>query len=231
MLLSNRTNNLSKSSLNFSMSYTKLGESCELKDLGVVFDSRLNFSSHIDAILGKAKQRLYLLRKSFCSCDDRALVLAFKTYVLPLLDYCSPIWSPCLVTDIVRIESIQRSFTKSLKMCNSLSYNDRLSKCDLFSLERRRLFADLSLLYKIINKLVVVNLGYTIQPLVSITRGHSRRLKVPAARINTRLHFFAIRSIKVWNCLSEETVCSDSIFNFKKSMLLENLSRFLVIGF
>ena len=231
MLLSNRSNSLNDYDLNFSMSGTKLNESFEIKDLGVTFDSKLSFTSHIDAILAKAKQRLYLLKKSFSSCDDRALILAFKVYVVPLLEYCSPVWSPSFVTDIVRLESVQRSFTKSLKMCNSLTYSDRLLKCDLFSLERRRLNADLTLLFKIINKLVLINLGDSIKPLISVTRGHSKRFIIPTARINTRLHFFVNRSIKVWNCLREETVCSDSVLGFKKLVNAENLSKFLVFGF
>jgi hypothetical protein len=231
MLLSNRSNSPRNIDLNFSMSGINLSESCEMRDLGVVFDSKLNFTTHINTILAKAKQRLYLLKKSFSTCDDHALILAFKSYVIPLLEYCSPVWSPSFVTDIVRIESIQRSFTKSLKLCNSLSYKDRLIKCDLYSLECRRLVADLTLLYKIVNKLIAVCLGDSILPLVSITRGHSRRFIIPPARINTRLHFFLTRSIKIWNCLKEETVSSLSVVSFKKVLLSEDLSKFLVLGF
>src|ERR1043165_9662535 len=117
MLLSNRSNSPRNIDLNFSMTGINLSQSCEMRDLGVVFDSKLNFTSHIDTILAKAKQRLYLLKKSFSSCNDHALILAFKSYVVLLLEYCCPAWSPTFVTDIVRIESIQRSFNKSLKLC------------------------------------------------------------------------------------------------------------------
>lgn len=231
MFLSNRSNSLIKHNLNFTLSGVDLAESYKVNDLGVLFDSSLKFSSHIDAILAKAKQRLYLLKKSFSSSDDRALILAFKIYVIPLLEYCSPVWSPCMVTDILRIESVQRTFTKTLKLCSSLSYKDRLLKCNLCSLERRRIIADLTLLYKISKNIVAVNLCESIKPLISITRGHTRRYKIPRARINTTLHVFANRTIKVWNCLSEETVSSDSVFSFKRSVLIEDLSKFLVIGF
>ncbi|HMK58440.1 MAG TPA: reverse transcriptase family protein [Nitrososphaeraceae archaeon] len=231
MFLSNRNNSIINNDLHFSMSGVALSETCEIRDLGVIFDSKLNFSSHIDAVLAKAKQRLYLLTKSFSSCNEHALVLAFKIYIIPLLEYCSPVWSPSSVTDILRIEAIQRSFTKKLKFCNTLTYSERLLKCSLCSLESRRLIADLVLFYKIINNLIEINLGDAIKPLISVTRGHSKRFKIPPARINTKLHFFTNRTIKVWNCLSEITVTADSVSCFKRSLYFENLSRFLVNGF
>jgi hypothetical protein len=196
------------------------------------FNSELNFTSHIDSLLSKAKQRLYLLKKSFVSCSDYALIIAFKTYVVPLLEYCSPVWSPCTVTDIVRIESIQRSFTKSLKICNALPYKERLIICNLCSLERRRLTADLVLFDKVHNNLVSLNLGHSLQPFgSSITRGHSCRYKIPPARINSRHHSYANRTIKVWNCLSQSVVEASSVFMFKQSLAIENLTKFLIIGF
>ena len=227
MLLSNR---ISKRSLSFSISGINLVELCEVKDLGVIFNSDLNFCNHINAVVIKAKQRLYLLRKSFVCTNEFALISAFKTYVIPLLEYCSPVWSPSTVRDIIRLESVQRSFTKSLKLCcSSMSYSERLLCCGLYSLERRRLFADLTFLYKILNKLVDIDLADSIQYVSSsVTRGHSRRLRAPPARINSRLYFFTVRTVKIWNGLSESTVCSESVFSFKKNLLDENLSNFLI---
>src|ERR1043165_2179247 len=54
-----------------------------------MFDSKLNFSSHITAMIRKAKQRLFLIKKSFTSGENDALVLALKTYIIPLLEHCS----------------------------------------------------------------------------------------------------------------------------------------------
>ena len=117
----------------------------EVKDLGVTFDSKLNFNTHICNVVAKAKQRLCLLGKSFTQCDDNALILGFKTYIIPLLEYCSPVWSPYQVAEILKLESVQRSFTRNLKSCQSLTCRERLQKCELQSLEKRRVFADLVL--------------------------------------------------------------------------------------
>lgn len=146
MILSNKIN---KYEYSFNMSGVKLSESTEVNDLGVLFNSTLNFACHINSIISKAKQRLFLLRKSFVNSNDDILILAFKTYVLPLLEYCSPVWSPSTVTHVLQIETVQRSFTKSLNSCYGLQYKDRLNKCGLHSLERRRLIADSSFCTKL----------------------------------------------------------------------------------
>jgi hypothetical protein len=62
-----------------------------MRDLGVIVDPRLNFFKHIDAAVSKANQRVYLLLKSFKSRSISLMVFALKVYILPLLEYCSPI--------------------------------------------------------------------------------------------------------------------------------------------
>ena len=97
MCISSKRHNVN---LSFSLANNILNQSHEIKDLGVVFDSKLSFSSHISGIIGKAKQRLFLLNKCFLTKDPDILILAYKTYVLPLFDYCSQILSPYQSTGI-----------------------------------------------------------------------------------------------------------------------------------
>ena len=102
MLISNR---IYDRELKFNLAGHPLTKLTEVKDLGVLYTSDLSFTPHILSIVSKAKQRSFLIRKSFTNSCCTALILAFKTYVLPLLDYCSPIWSPYQVLDILKIES------------------------------------------------------------------------------------------------------------------------------
>jgi len=50
------------------------------------------------------------------SRDTETLVRAFITYVRPLLEYCTPIWSPYSVGMIKRVESVQRA---AITACNT----------------------------------------------------------------------------------------------------------------
>src|ERR1043165_5505556 len=54
-----------------------------VRDLGILVDSKLTFTSHIDSVIAKAKQRIYLIFKSFESRGIVLLIFAYKTYILP----------------------------------------------------------------------------------------------------------------------------------------------------
>ena len=93
-------------------------------------------------------------------------------YVRPLLEYNSVVWSPDTVKDIAAIESSQRRFTKRLPGLRSYSYQHRLHRLKLQSLEQRRLRADLVLCYKILFRIVDVQPGEYFEFNERPSRGH-----------------------------------------------------------
>lgn len=92
-------------------SNTVANVSC-VRDLGVLIDSNLSFAEHISHIVAKAHARACLIHKCFLSRDTSTLVRAFITYVRPLLEYCSCVWSPYLKNNIYKVESVQRNSPK-----------------------------------------------------------------------------------------------------------------------
>jgi len=82
------------------------------------------------------------------------LVRAFITYVRPLVEYNSVVWSPHLKRDIVAIEKVQKRLTKRLVGLKGLPYAERLKSLSLTSFELRRLYNDLLWCYKIVFGLV-----------------------------------------------------------------------------
>ena len=135
----------------FQLTGAELPRCFDVVDLGINFNSKFDFKDHITTIIAKAKQRLFLLKKIFISKNTFILIQGFKTYVIPLPEYCSPVWNPSCVNDIRRIESVQRMFTKKLPGYQGLSYTARLEKAGLCTLVLRRLRADLCLCYKMLH--------------------------------------------------------------------------------
>jgi hypothetical protein len=76
-------------------------------DLGILIESNLKPSAHCSSIALKANARAKLILKAFLSHDYKSLTSAFNVYVRPLLEYCSPAWSPHNKGDIDLIESVQ----------------------------------------------------------------------------------------------------------------------------
>ncbi len=211
--------------------HTKLLNSCtSCRDLGVIVDSRLSFVEHINSIVAKAHLRASQILRCFLSRDPFILIKAFNVYVRPLVEYCSPVWSPTAIGSINKIESVQRWFTKRIKGLSHLTYDERLSELNNERLELRHLRADLLMCFKIVHNTVDLALKdfFTFNNL-SITRGNSLKLNVPISRINARADFFAVRIISLWNNLSDDVVNSSNISIFATKINSLDLS-FAIIG-
>ena len=183
-----------------------------VKDLGIIVDSQLSFTPRIDSVIARAKQRIYLIFKSFKSRSIKMLMTTYKTYILPILDYCSSVWSPQKLSDIDNLENVQRYFTKRLHKLWHSSYADRLIKCNIVSLEKRRLITDLILCFKIINNAVELKFDdfFTFDK-NNKTRGHNLKLRKPLCKTSIRQILFSVRVVPVWNFLLSSIVTSTSL--------------------
>ena len=196
-----------------------------IKDLGVTVKTDLTFSLHIGNITKQAFQRLNLVFRAFCSRDVNLLLKAYLTYVRPLLEYNTTVWSPFLMGDIVMLEKVQRNFTRRLRGFGELSYRERLDKLELESLEERRIRFDLVEAFKIIRGLSVLSFGDFFEfKNDSRTRGHAFQLRLRTIpRLDICKNFFANRVVNMWNDLPAEAVSSNSVTQFKAKIAVEYL--------
>ena len=65
------------------------------------------------------------------------------------MEYSVQFWSPLYEKDVEALERVQKRFTRMLPGMEGISYEERLEKLGLFSLERLRLRDDLIEIYKI----------------------------------------------------------------------------------
>ena len=201
----------------------------QVRDLGVIVDSKLKFSAHIAKIVSTAKQRSALLFRAFLTRDLKYLITAYKSYILPLVEYCSPVWSPHSVQDILLVESVQRSYTKRITGLQYKSYVDRLKFLNIISLELRRLHSDLTFCYKLFNGHIAgspADYGLTLSNRKS--RGNSYKLNINISRIDARKHFFASRICEPWNSLPDYVVLDNSIKSFKRQLFYIDFNKFLI---
>ena len=77
--------------------------------------------------INQSVNHIVLILPCFQSRDSILLMHAFITFVRPILEYCSVVWSPAFKKDIVRIEAVQRRFTKRLSGLSKLFYEERLA--------------------------------------------------------------------------------------------------------
>jgi len=114
-------------------------------------------------------------------------------YVRPLLEYNSVIWSPCTIKNILAIENVQRRFTKRLHGLKCYTYQERLKRLSISSLELRLLHADLILTYKILFGHVDLDVNLFEFCSAVSTRGHQFKLYKRRTNHSARSSFFCER--------------------------------------
>lgn len=174
------------------------------KDLGVYVSSNLSSSIHCTNISAKASKISAMIRRSFVSKNIDLMVLAFKTYVRPILEYCSVVWNPYHISDINTVEKVQRQFTKKILWRHNLSYNQRLEFLKLERLELRRIHTDITLAYNIIcNEFLPFNDFYTLAAYNRNRSCNNQRLYINKFRLDCRKFDFCNRSARIWNSLPQ----------------------------
>ena len=66
----------------------------ECRDFGVFVDSHCHFKQHISHICRKAYMSINVIFRCFHTAHVSALIIAYKSFVRPILEYCSTVWNP-----------------------------------------------------------------------------------------------------------------------------------------
>ena len=83
----------------------------------------------------------------------------YTSYISPHLQYCIQAWAPYYAKYILLLQKVQRRSNKLVWRLKDLSYEERLERLKLFSLEERRLHGDLIRTFKLLTGKENVNYG------------------------------------------------------------------------
>ena len=124
---------------NFDTSYhinhRELSKVTKYRDLGIIFTENLSWHSHYEAIVAKTYKSLGLLKRVFKhTISPQVKRTLYLTFVRPKLSYCSPLWRPFLIKDILLLERVQRRATKFILDNYSMDYKSRLTQLKLLPL-------------------------------------------------------------------------------------------------
>jgi hypothetical protein len=202
-----------------------------VRDLGITIQSNLKPGMHCTEIAHKANIRANLILKSFLSHDPHNLARAFSVYVRPLLEYSTPVWSPCGKGDIEIIENVQRTFTRKVfHLCHlpQTNYEGRLLHLGLQRLELRRIHNDLIFLFKIMHGTVHSKLRHVLHFANTVnTRGHRHKLFITRTHKQVLSTFFVCRVSPIWNFLPDACFNVNQLDYFKRKLKEIDFSRFL----
>lgn len=168
-----------------------------IRDLGVLFDSKLSFTNHFENITKRAYRFMGFMTRSLYRFNNiTTFTTLYNLYVRSILEYGSVIWNPYYQIHIDRLERVQKKFTRILFRKFNYpyeTYNMRLIRLNLLSLEHRRLLADKLMLFKINNGLNRTIVNHHFEPLHGRQLRHNRTFYLPFANNNVEFYSPVLR--------------------------------------
>jgi len=144
-------------SFDYKIDNCSVTRATSIRDSGIIIDSNLSFTTHINTITKKSFKMLGFINRNTVNFKNiNALKILFFALVRSHLEFGSIVWSPSYITFINTIENVQLKFLKLLcykfiPLISKISYNMRMSELSFISCEVRRKIANIMFIYDLLN--------------------------------------------------------------------------------
>ena len=137
-----------KIDFDYSIDNNILSRVTEFNDLGITITTKLSWCKNVKTVSSKAHSMVGMIKRSvgFNSPIDVKRQL-YLTHVRSILEYCSPLWSPNHVKDIIKLERVQRQASNFILNDYVSPYHERCTALSILPLYFRREIIDLCFLY------------------------------------------------------------------------------------
>lgn len=214
----------------YSINDSAISNFDQFQDLGVFIDKSLDFDKHISYVHSRSVRTYKCMYHNFLSPDILFRLQMHKTFVLPIAESFSSIWSPYQLGHIRKIESCQLRFTSKLyNDSHTVPYENRCNTLGLKPLIHRRLICDLTMLHKLIHgKLPGLDSSDFLTLTTTGLRGHKFKIFKEQLRTQPRKNFLVNRIAGLWNLLPADLVNSSSTQSFKSGLRLAECNNIIV---
>ena len=196
------------------------------RNLGIQVSQDLKERNQVDTAATMANKALCRLKKCFRSRSLPVWRILYLEYIRPHLKYAVQAWAPHVQRDTDTLERVQQRATKIIYSIKHLSYEERLRRLNITTLDIRRERGSLIEQYKIFKRIDEVDLFVPkIQPTwltsatYSMRRSHNRLLQPPIVKGSEEpRHFFTNRVTSKWNSLTQKAV--DAVNAFEDQLVI-----------
>ena len=133
----------------------------EFKYLGIIFDKRLKFDSHLKSVLSRVKKKLGILQylnSKIKGAKKEYLLTIYKSFIRPVMEYGYPILGNITKSRVKRLESFQHTaLCRILNINIKTSYLCILSSINMLNMSNRYVY----LMIKLLNKKMLSKKDYT----------------------------------------------------------------------
>lgn len=206
-----------------SIKESTLSRVSEHKYLGLTLTSDLRWDAHIANVTPAALRKLFFLRRCLRLAPQNTKLFAYTTLVRPILEYASTVWFPQSITNITRLDKVQRKAVRFIhnKYKPSVSPTDLAASSGLPSLLSGAKESRLKFLYQLLHN----NYSIDVFKYVCFSQSrqsrhkHAHTLTEYSCRTNTLKHSFFPLAISEWNRLDPSITMSDSLSSFTSRLV------------
>jgi len=177
-----------------------------VRNLGVIFDTNLDFKRHISSICQSSFFQIKQLRQIRSSLDRNSAIILANSLVHSKIDYCNSLLFDLPHASIMRLQRVQNSLARVV--CNSTKRQshsiDLLKTLHWLPISERIKYKIAVLTFKILQlgqPSYLANLISLYKPLRTLRSSDSFLLTVPDIRTAMGRRSFSYASPTIWNTL------------------------------
>lgn len=136
--------------LNVSVQGVPVEQVEEVKLLGVLLDSRLNWSKQIDKTVASMGRGLAVIMRCAKFQPHQCISHVLQTLVLTHLDYCPVVWSSASNKDLGKLQLVQNRAARLTLNCNRRTNIIRMHRTLGWSLVKDRMVISLLFFYSVV---------------------------------------------------------------------------------
>ena len=194
---------LNNQSVSIKFKDTELENVDNIKYLGVILDSQLNWSYYISYLSNKISRSIGCIRRIKYVLSSKQLTNLYHALILSYIDYCCTAWGNCSNTNLNKIQKLQNRYARLvLNTDYTSSQCSMLTTLNWQSVEQRIKYHKCLLVYKIQN-----NLSPNYLKPLSVTRlvpyntryAVNSRLSIPYPRTEFKKRSFSYTANYLFN--------------------------------
>lgn len=203
----------------YSIGPNYLPQVCAFKYLGVHITNDLKWRAHVENVCCASYRKLRFLRAKLPNATKDVKLLAYKTFVRPVLEYACAAWSPHQKDLIDKLERIQRLSARFIcsKYKRTDSVTEMLKLSGLESLEIRRQKQRLKVFFQILHGQIKIDRTIYVHPphKLSSRINHDAAVRPFGARTDVFRKSFFPDVIEAWNKLPRHIVENSDVKKFE----------------
>lgn len=194
----------------------------EYKYLGVYVTDSLNWNRHIDYVCDKSQNKLWMLRRRLGDATPEVKLTAYKTTVLPLLEYACPIWKPYTQNNIAKCERVQNRALRFIfnSYRRTQSVTSLRTKAHILTLFERMNINSMKFFFQIFYGIYKTEITtvFTLDTSHSRTK-HTKHIKPLKYNTKSFKNYFIVSAVDTWNKLRNDVVLCNNVKDFEGALL------------